>query len=300
MTRVRVDTEELRQTAAVLDSVDSQLMRITQKVESVAATLPSYDGQLSGPARGAGLEARNQSSTISRKINSHSQQLICLAGAFEKADQTEVAEWNETVAMLAHGKTAFEKLPISGGGNLVAFDSIFWDVIPASWHISKAGIDMIIGYEGFYPTLKEDPAGNCTIGFGHMVHTKPCDGRPSEKPFNNGLTKEQAYELMRKDIAIAEQAVRDLVKVPLTQNQFDALTSFAFNLGTGYFASSDLLALVNKGEYDKVPEEFNRYVKANDDKKYPGLVSRRKKEGDLFAKKDSKEQQNYEGEAIPR
>src|ERR1700756_2482697 len=114
--------------------------------------------------------------------------------------------------------------------------------------VSDAGLHFIGRYEGFRSELYDDPAGNCTIGFGHLVHLGPTDG--SEAPeLCAGITRQQALELLRTDAHTAAEAVRTRVTVPLSQPQFDALVSFAFNVGAGAFAGSTLLRLLNAGEY---------------------------------------------------
>ena len=90
-------------------------------------------------------------------------------------------------------------------------------------------------------------------------------------------------EILRYDVALAEKAVNKLVKVPLNQNQFDALVSFVFNIGETQFASSTLLAKLNNQDYQAVPSELNRWVHGSG-KKLPGLINRRRDEGDLFSK----------------
>ena len=85
-----------------------------------------------------------------------------------------------------------------------------------------------------------------TIGYGHLVHTGKCDGSESAE-FRKGVTRERALEILGEDAASAAAAVNDAVKVPLEQDQFDALTSFVFNVGSGAFGESTLLKLLNEG-----------------------------------------------------
>ncbi len=148
---------------------------------------------------------------------------------------------------------------------------------------SREGVEFIARFEGVRLELYNDPAGHCTIGVGHLVHLGPCDGQDSESPFANGITEQEAYDLFAKDVADAEQAVTDLVKVPLTQAQYDALVSFTFNLSRYNLATSDLLVRLNAGEYDAVPDELNRWVYDSPTTISPGLQIRRKQEGELFS-----------------
>lgn len=146
--------------------------------------------------------------------------------------------------------------------------------------LSKSGARFIAAFEGFRSDLYDDPAGHCTIGCGHLVHHGRCDGsEPAE--FRKGITRERALELLLEDAEHAADAVNRGVQVPLNQHQFDALVSFVFNVGAGAFGESTLLRKLNEGRYDAVPKELDRWVKA-DGRTLPGLVRRRKSEGELF------------------
>jgi lysozyme len=148
--------------------------------------------------------------------------------------------------------------------------------------LSKAGARLIAGFEGFRSDLYDDAAGHCTIGYGHLVHTGRCDGSEGAE-FRRGVTRERALEILGEDAESTAAAVNDAVTVPLDQHQFDALTSFVFNVGAGAFRESTLLKVLNEGKYDEVPEQLNRWVKAGS-RTLPGLVARRKAEGELFAR----------------
>ena len=84
-------------------------------------------------------------------------------------------------------------------------------------HITQTGLDLIKKFEGFSPTVYICPAGHKTIGYGHMV-------KKGEK-FSKGIDEFEAQQLLQQDVEIAEQAVLRLISVPLTDNQFEALTS---------------------------------------------------------------------------
>jgi lysozyme len=150
--------------------------------------------------------------------------------------------------------------------------------------LSDQGVEFIARFEGFSATLYDDPAGHCTIGYGHLVHTGACNGSEPER-FKRGITKKQGLRLLRKDAASAAGTVGDKVTVPLNQEQFDALVDFVFNLGAGNFSSSTLLKKLNQGQYSEVPSELDRWVFAGG-KVLPGLVKRRKAEGTLFSTGD--------------
>lgn len=146
--------------------------------------------------------------------------------------------------------------------------------------LSKKGAAFIAHFEGFRANLYNDPVGHCTIGCGHLVHHGPINGSEPQE-FKRGITRERALELLQDDASTAADEIARSVKVRLSQPQVDALISFAFNVGNGAFRDSTLLKLLNQGDYDSVPAQLNRWTKASG-KTLPGLVRRRKAEGQLF------------------
>jgi lysozyme len=141
--------------------------------------------------------------------------------------------------------------------------------------ITQAGLDLIKRFEGFSPTIYICPAGYPTIGYGHVV-------KPQEREqFAGGITKNQAEDLLRQDVQIAERAVLRLINVPLTDGQFDALVSFTFNLGAGALQRSTLRRKVNRGDHAAVPAELRKWVWAGG-RKLEGLVRRREAESRLY------------------
>jgi len=138
--------------------------------------------------------------------------------------------------------------------------------------ISLAGLNFIKAVEGMKLTRYKDSAGLWTIGVGHLI-----------KPFENytTITEAEAMRLLAEDVAEAEIAVNRYVKVPLTQNQFDALVSFVFNVGSGAFRRSTLLTKLNAGDYAGAAAQFPAWRKAGG-VVVSGLVNRRNKEVALF------------------
>jgi GH24 family phage-related lysozyme (muramidase) len=97
------------------------------------------------------------------------------------------------------------------------------------------------------------------------------------------ITKEFAIELLHKDVAGFESALYSLIKVPLSQNQFDALVSFIFNIGMVAFAKSTMLRLLNEGQYDEAADQFLRWIWASNPRRVvSGLLKRRRREQSLF------------------
>lgn len=139
--------------------------------------------------------------------------------------------------------------------------------------ISDKGLQLVKHFEGCYLKAYKCPAGVLTIGYGHTG--------PDVKP-GMEITQAQADDLLRLDIERFEKAVRDCVKVPLEQNQFDALVSFAFNCGAGALQKSTLLKKLNAGDVIGAVQEFHRWNKGGG-KVLAGLVRRRAAEAHLFA-----------------
>ena len=149
--------------------------------------------------------------------------------------------------------------------------------------ISNDGLRCIAGFEGFVDHLYNDPAGHCTVGYGHLLHRGRCDGRAVEHPYLNGIVQTAATTLLREDAKRYEDCVNRLVTVLLNQDQFDALVSFTFNLGCGAFESSTLRRLLNQGRYDTVCDQLRRWNKAGG-KVLAGLTRRREAECALFTR----------------
>ncbi len=140
-------------------------------------------------------------------------------------------------------------------------------------NISETGIELIKKFEGCVLKAYKCPAGVWTIGYGHT--SKVIEGQV--------ITQMQAEEFLKQDLKQFETVLKNLVKVEINQNQFDALVSFCYNLGTGNLKSSTLLKLLNKGDYNEAAEQFDRWVYAGG-KKLSGLVRRRAAEKELFLK----------------
>ncbi len=139
---------------------------------------------------------------------------------------------------------------------------------------SDAGIDLITAHEGLRLDAYPDPGTGgapWTIGYGHTFGVRQDDS----------CTEADARDFLRHDLATAEQAVNSLVRVPLTQHEFDALVSFTFNVGVGAFKGSTLLRMLNAADYDGAADQFARWDKA-DGRVLAGLTKRRADEAALF------------------
>ncbi|MBE4892086.1 MULTISPECIES: lysozyme [Enterobacter cloacae complex] len=141
---------------------------------------------------------------------------------------------------------------------------------------SEKGIALIKEFEGCKLTAYQDSVGVWTIGYGW---TQPVDG----KPIRAGMTikQETAEHLLKTGLVSYESDVSRLVKVGLTQGQFDALVSFTYNLGARSLSTSTLLRKLNAGDCAGAADEFLRWNKAGG-KVLNGLTRRREAERALF------------------
>ena len=142
-------------------------------------------------------------------------------------------------------------------------------------NISENGLKLIKNFEGCRLKAYKCPAGIWTIGYGHT-------GRDVKEGLI--ITQAQAEHYLKNDVIIHSANVSRLVKVPINQNQFDALVSFEYNVGYGNFAASTMLKLINQNKFNDAAQQFDRWVFANKIK-LQGLVKRRSAEKNLFLKK---------------
>jgi lysozyme len=147
--------------------------------------------------------------------------------------------------------------------------------------ISQRGIDLILEFEGkktllpdgrykaYLDTLAKPPIPTIYCGLTKGIR------------MGMVITKEEGDIMFARELAVYEDAVERLVKVPLNENQHAALVSFVYNCGPGALGQSTLLKLLNRGDYSAVPSQLMRWTKAGG-KEWPGLVRRRHAEGVLF------------------
>ena len=147
---------------------------------------------------------------------------------------------------------------------------------------------MIKHHEGVKATAYRCPARLWTVGVGHVIdpnHARvPFADRISlELPagWNRTLSQDEIDDILRKDLARFEAGVKRLCPGELTQGQFDALVSFAFNVGLGSLQKSTLRMKHNRGDFEGAAEEFLKWAKAGG-KVLKGLLKRRQDERALY------------------
>lgn len=139
---------------------------------------------------------------------------------------------------------------------------------------SKTGRQFIKGFEQLRLKAYPDPGTGgkpWTIGWGHTKGVMQGDR----------ITQEQAEQFFSDDLAVFELTVNSAIKRPMTQNQFDAMVSLAFNIGGPNFAQSTLVKKFNAGDVQGAADEFPKWRKAAGEV-MPGLVKRRAAEREMF------------------
>jgi lysozyme len=143
--------------------------------------------------------------------------------------------------------------------------------------LSPAGLALIERSEGFRAFRYLDSVGIPTIGYGHKIH--------ASEVFAAAITEAQAKALLVSDTYAAEHNVNRLVRVPLTQNQFDALVDFTFNMGAGRLATSTLLRDLNLRQYDVAAKQLLNWdhgLMQGKETELAGLKARRQAEFTLW------------------
>ena len=141
--------------------------------------------------------------------------------------------------------------------------------------ISQEGLSLIKKFEGCELEAYKCAAGVWTIGYGSTKGVEE----------GNTITQEEADKLLLDEMEEYEGYINDMVKVDLKQNEFDALVSWVYNLGSSNLSSSTLLQKLNTKEWDDVPNQIKRWNKAGG-KVLQGLIRRREAEALLFEGKE--------------
>ncbi|MDH1726108.1 lysozyme [Acinetobacter johnsonii] len=191
-------------------------------------------------------------------------------------------------------KQIFDFLRKIGGGTLTqkqvdaanqviatATDSVVADMLGIAidqMAVSPFGVDLICSFEGKRLTAYDDGVGVWTIGFGTTVYPNGIKVMKGDT-----CTEAQAKTYMAHDLKNFEATVNKAVTVQLNQNQFDALVSLAYNIGTNAFSKSTLVKKLNANDIRGAADQFDVWVNAGG-KRMQGLVNRRTVEKALFLK----------------
>ena len=137
---------------------------------------------------------------------------------------------------------------------------------------SQKGINLIKQHEGCKLNAYRDSVGVLTIGYGHTLGVYA----------GMRITLQEAEDLLKSDLIIYETCINKNVKVDLTQNEFDSLVSWTYNLGCGSLKKSTMLKYLNEGKKQFVTSEMIKWNKANG-RILKGLILRREAEATLFS-----------------
>lgn len=151
--------------------------------------------------------------------------------------------------------------------------------IDSEMTISSVGIQLITSFEDLRLKAYDDGVGVWTIGYGTTIYPNGVAVKEGDS-----CTLEQAKSFFQHYLRRFQTAVNDAVSVPLSQNQFDALVSLAYNIGTNAFKTSTLVKYLNALAYNAAADEFQKWNRGGG-KVLKGLVRRREAERALFLKK---------------
>lgn len=149
---------------------------------------------------------------------------------------------------------------------------------PTKRQINQEGLNLIKEFEGFRSVAYLCPANVWTIGYGNTFYS---DGRKVQK--GDRISEGEAEKLLKIIVENFAEQIGQLIKVPVTGNQFSALVSLAYNIGVGAFARSSLLKFLNQKQYSQCANQFMLWSKAGGET-LEGLRRRRSRERALFLK----------------
>ena len=143
----------------------------------------------------------------------------------------------------------------------------------AATNASGALLKFLSSCEGFSGTAYVDSRGNCTIGYGHLLHMGSC----TDDDDALSVTQQVAMDQFAADVSTAVTALNNNLTVPLTQSQFDAMVSLTFNMGMGRLQTHDAWGDVNAGNMGAVPGDIKSLGAGG-----PGMPTRRANEANMF------------------
>jgi GH24 family phage-related lysozyme (muramidase) len=158
--------------------------------------------------------------------------------------------------------------------------------LPTTGFVAKDAPQLLSKFEGTILKVYKDPTGSSYIGSGHRLTKEELEKGVvkiggEDVSIEAGLTEQQAQRLLQQDLQPIREQVEELVKVPLSVEQREALVSFVWNVGIGTFKGSSLLAKLNEGRYEEVPNELRRWTRVGG-VALPGLEARREAEISLW------------------
>lgn len=165
-------------------------------------------------------------------------------------------------------------------------------------NVSAKALEMLKHHEGVRTKPYRDVVALWTVGVGHLMYPEQAalPNRKNAKPGYTGpcredfaikfedfreFSMEEVDDILKRDLGRFERGVERLITAPLSQNQFDAIVSFSFNVGLGTLQRSTFRQKINRLDYEGAADEFLKYTMAGG-KVFRGLVNRRNDERNLF------------------
>ncbi len=241
-------------------------------VAAKTATLPAYPGYLLQYVPGKALDNRPAVAQWQKQMQQRGW-TITVDGLYGPQSDRVARAFQREKGLTADGivgkqtwQAAFDNSTLSPG----PVDPVT-NAPKGTRSINAAGLNLIKDFEGLRLNSYRDAVGVWTIGYGHTSTAGP----------GQRITNEQATALLRQDVATFEKAVSQAVSVPITNNQFAALVSFTYNVGSGALNNSTLLRRLNAGDTNGAANEFLRWNRAGG-QVLAGLTRRREAERSLF------------------
>ena len=164
--------------------------------------------------------------------------------------------------------------------------------------VSDSGVAMVAGFEGFvsqkyndgvaltdalFYDISGNSQGNCTIGYGYLLHLGPCNGSEGEG-YSGGISQQAAAKLLKNQLDHCATYVAQYVNVPITQDQYDVLAGLICNWGYGKFSQSEVLNKLNARQYTAAGTALKSTALSGigGSWPYPGLIKRRSVESERF------------------
>ena len=239
--------------------------------ELVVAASPAYPGYLLRYVPGRALESRPAVAQWQTQMQQRGW-TIDVDGLYGPQSERVARQFQAEKALAIDGIVGPQTWTAAFADNAPAVPvEQNFNSLSLSGRINTVGLNLIKDFEGLRLNSYRDAVGVWTIGYGHTGTAGP----------GQRITNAQATALLREDVATFENAVTRAVRVPVTANQFAALVSFTYNVGSGALNSSTLLRRLNAGDTLGAADEFLRWNRAGG-QVLAGLTRRRVAERDLF------------------
>ena len=235
---------------------------------ALIAEAPAYPGYLLRYTPGLALESRPAVAEWQAQMQQRGW-TIQVDGLYGPVSQRVAIAFQREKGLAADGIVGQQTWQAAFDESTITVDPV--SVSATSGSINDVGLRLIKDFEGLRLNAYQDAVGVWTIGYGHTNTAYP----------GQRITTAQATALLRQDVANFENAVNRAVRVPLNENQFAALVSFAYNVGSGALNSSTLLRRLNAGDTFGAANEFLRWNRAGG-RVLAGLTRRREAERSLF------------------